>query len=97
MHRVSVIGSSGAGKTTFARKLARRLGAPHLELDSVFHQPGWKQLDRETFQLRVKAYASAERWVIDGNYSSHGASDLIGRAPTPSCGSIHRAGWLWVS
>ena len=77
MQRVSVIGSAGAGKTAFARELARRIGAPHLELDGVFHQAGWRQLDRETFQLRVKSYASAERWVIDGNYSRHGVSDLI--------------------
>jgi adenylate kinase family enzyme len=44
MQRVSVVGSSGSGKTTLAAQIARCLGAPHLELDSVFHQPGWEPL-----------------------------------------------------
>lgn len=41
MQRLSVVGNSGSGKTTIAAELARLIGAPHLELDSVFHQPGW--------------------------------------------------------
>ena len=77
MERVSVVGSSGSGKTTFARELARGLGVPHLELDSVFHQPGWKQLDRDTFHERVSAFAAGPRWVVDGNYVSHGAAALV--------------------
>ena len=33
MKRVVVIGSSCAGKTTFARELAGLLNVPHIELD----------------------------------------------------------------
>jgi adenylate kinase family enzyme len=39
--RVSILGTSGSGKTTLARRLAAALDLPHLELDAVFHQPGW--------------------------------------------------------
>ena len=77
MRRISVIGSSGSGKTTLARELARRLGVPHIELDSIFHQPGWRTLDRETFQQRVREQIAGERWIVDGNYHNHGVAELV--------------------
>jgi adenylate kinase family enzyme len=70
VQRISVVGSSGAGKSTLARHLAARLGLPHLELDSIYHQPGWVPLDAGEFAARVAAAVAADRWVIDGNYSA---------------------------
>ena len=69
MQRISVVGNSGSGKTTLARKLAAVLGIPHLELDSVFHLPGWEELDRPTFRARVEEFTAGPAWVVDGNYS----------------------------
>jgi adenylate kinase family enzyme len=69
MQRVSVVGTSGSGKSTLGAALARRLGAEFLELDSVFHQPGWIPLPDEEFRRLAGEAAAAERWVIDGNYS----------------------------
>ncbi len=81
MRRVSVVGNSGSGKTTLAAELARRMGAPHLELDSVFHQPGWVPLPRAEFRDRVSGFIAAPAWVVDGNYSA--VQDLVwGRADT---------------
>jgi adenylate kinase family enzyme len=70
MQRVSVVGNSGSGKSTLARELAAIVGAPHLELDSVFHQPGWVPLPADEFRHAVAAAAAEDRWVIDGNYSA---------------------------
>jgi adenylate kinase family enzyme len=70
VQRISVVGNSGSGKTTLAAELAAALGVPHLELDSVNHQPNWQQIDRETFRERVTAFTSEPRWVVDGNYSA---------------------------
>jgi adenylate kinase family enzyme len=69
VQRVSVIGTSGAGKSTFGRALARCMSAPFCELDSVFHQADWVPLPAEKFRSLVGALAAGERWVIDGNYS----------------------------
>ncbi len=65
-----MVGSSGSGKSTLAKQLAARLTVPHVELDAIFHQPGWEPLDKETFIGRVAAAAAADGWVIDGNYSA---------------------------
>jgi adenylate kinase family enzyme len=70
VRRVSVIGTSGAGKSTFAFALARSLGVPSLELDSVYHQADWTPLPAEEFRRRVFAVAQGPGWVIDGNYST---------------------------
>jgi adenylate kinase family enzyme len=75
MQRVSVVGNSGSGKTTIAAELARLIGAPHLELDSVFHQPGWVPLPEPEFRTRVTELIAAPRWVVDGNYSA--VRDLV--------------------
>jgi adenylate kinase family enzyme len=66
---VAVVGCSGSGKTTAARALAQSLGVPYIELDAIFHQPGWTPLDDEAFQRQVRAATEAEGWVVDGNYS----------------------------
>jgi adenylate kinase family enzyme len=70
-----VVGNSGSGKTTLAAELGRRLAAPHLELDSVFHQPGWEPLPVAEFRARVAEFVAGDRWVVDGNYSS--VQDLV--------------------
>ena len=69
MQRVSVVGTSGSGKSTLGAALAKRLGTEFLELDSVFHQPGWVPLPEEEFRRRVSDAVAGERWVVDGNYS----------------------------
>lgn len=66
--RVSVIGCSGAGKTTCGKRLAARLGCPFVELDSIYHQPNWAPLGDDAFRARVEAALSGEQWVCDGNY-----------------------------
>ena len=82
MQRVSVVGTSGSGKSTLGAALAKRLGADFLELDSVFHQPGWEPLPDEEFRRRVGDAVAGERWVIDGNYSSKVRDLIWARADT---------------
>ncbi len=75
MERVSVVGNSGSGKTTLAAQIAAGLGVPHLELDAVFHQPGWTELPLEEFRAKVGEVVATERWVVDGNYTA--VQDLV--------------------
>jgi adenylate kinase family enzyme len=66
--RVSVVGSSGSGKTTCGNAIAVRLGVPFVELDSIFHQPGWTDLPDDEFRARVREKVAGDAWVVDGNY-----------------------------
>lgn len=75
VERVSVIGNSGSGKTTLGWALAEALDAPFVELDGIFHQPGWTELPAEQFRERVAAVTAGDRWVVDGNYSA--VRDLV--------------------
>jgi adenylate kinase family enzyme len=70
VRRVSVVGNSGSGKSTVAGELASALGVPHVELDGVFHQPGWVPLAEDEFQRAAAAAVAGDGWVIDGNYSA---------------------------
>jgi hypothetical protein len=67
--RVVVGGVSGSGKSTLAAELARRLGAPHVELDAHYHLPGWTGATDEEFAASVGAATAGDTWVVDGNYS----------------------------
>jgi adenylate kinase family enzyme len=68
--RVSVIGCSGSGKTTFGKALALRAGVPFAELDAMFHQPEWTELPEDEFQARVREATAGDAWVVDGNYAA---------------------------
>lgn len=67
-----MVGNSGAGKTTFARRLAEHLGVPHLELDAVFWGPGWQLRDAAEARAAVRAFLeeSPDGWVADGNWNT---------------------------
>ncbi|HEY8573822.1 AAA family ATPase [Phenylobacterium sp.] len=70
--RIMVVGTSGSGKTTMARRLSRALGVPHVELDAINWQPGWVALtdgDEAEFVRRVAAATAGEAWVTDGSYT----------------------------
>ena len=71
--RIVVVGTSGAGKTTLARRIADELQLPHIELDAINWQSGWRDLTRhdpEEFVRRVTEAIQGEAWVVDGNYGS---------------------------
>lgn len=70
LRRVRVVGTTGSGKTTFARRLAGVLGVPHVELDEVFWGPGWEYRDLEEARADVRARTAGTAWVVDGNWGS---------------------------
>jgi adenylate kinase family enzyme len=68
--RICILGTSASGKTTLSRELSKRLGFPHIELDSLFHGPNWQQAPDDVFRERAHSALAAESWICDGNYLS---------------------------
>ena len=69
MKRAIVIGCPGSGKTTFAQKLAGRIGLPLFHLDAIWHKPDRTHIPRDEFDVRLGQILGLDQWIIDGNYS----------------------------
>lgn len=67
--RYVVVGTSGSGKSTFARKLSAVTHVPYIELDELHWSENWTPRPRAEFEDRVLRATSGEGWVVDGNYS----------------------------
>jgi len=81
MQRINVVGTTGSGKTTVARRIAEALGCPHVELDALHWEPGWQEAPEEVLRERVSEATRGSPWVVDGNYSK--VRDIVwGRVDT---------------
>jgi adenylate kinase family enzyme len=81
--RIAVIGVSGNGKTTFARRLAAQLDVPYTELDALCHLPGWVEAsDEELRGAVVRAMGASDGWVLDGSYERKIGNVVFDRADT---------------
>ena len=76
MKRINVVGTSASRKTTFSKKLSKKLNLTYIELDHLFWLDDWQETpDFEFFQKIAQAIAYADidqikqGYVIDGNYS----------------------------
>ena len=70
MKKVIIIGSCGAGKSTFAKKLSKYTGIKLIHLDQKYWKPNWVRTDSDVFKEKVAEMISRDEWIIDGNYNS---------------------------
>lgn len=83
MRRVAIVGSSGAGKSWLAGRLAAALGVAHVELDAIYHGPDWAALPADEMRHELNLRCPADgAWVADGNYETKGGSIVRDRADT---------------
>jgi adenylate kinase family enzyme len=74
MKKILIIGSGGAGKSTFARRLGAILNLEVIHLDSVYWRPGWVEPPKAEWRKTVEGLLARDSWILDGNYS--GTLDL---------------------
>lgn len=65
-----MIGSGGAGKSTFARQLGEILKIKVIHLDALYWNPGWVKTPSEEWEKKQESLVKEESWIIDGNFSS---------------------------
>ncbi len=68
-NRIYILGTSGAGKTTAANLLSKKLKIPSYDLDDLFWKRKYdvKRNEKERQQLLIKI-CNKRRWIIEGVY-----------------------------
>jgi len=94
MRRVLVIGSGGAGKSTFATRLGERTGLPVIHLDAAYWRPGWVEPPADEWRRTVEALLARDAWIMDGNF---GATLELRLASCDTAIFLDRSRWvcLW--
>jgi len=79
--RIMIFGDSGAGKSTFAKKLGSAIGINVLHLDEVMEKMGRE--DRAAIGEYIAKETAKAKWIMDGNaftkdkHARIAAADLI--------------------
>lgn len=68
MSKIIVIGCPGAGKSTFAKELAKIYNLPLYHLDLIWNKPDKTTIKREEFEQKLADIYKNEGWIMDGNY-----------------------------
>jgi adenylate kinase family enzyme len=78
MKNYFVVGTSGSGKSTAAKEIAKLLSLKHVEIDDLLWLPNWTKRDPSELQSLLQEELSKGSVVMDGNYASKGISPSPG-------------------
>ena len=67
MQRILVIGSNGAGKSTFSFRLSEKTKLPLVHIDQIYWRGCWNVTPEDEFDRIVQAEAEKPAWIIEGN------------------------------
>lgn len=68
MKRIVIIGNSGSGKSTFAKKLSIKLGINVIHLDNLYYRLQRKSKSTSDWDNIQKEIVRKQKWIIEGNF-----------------------------
>lgn len=93
MKKIMIIGCGGAGKSTLARELGKRLSLEVVHLDQLYWKANWVPQEKENWEQIVTDLSNQASWVLDGNYG--GTMDIrLEKADTIIF--LDRSKWLCI-
>ena len=77
INRIHILGASGSGTTTLARKICERLGYKHIDTDDYYWvktEPPFiqKRKPEERIKLLSEAMLSCDKWILSGSLCGWG-------------------------
>ena len=83
--RIQIVGSSNAGKSTLAARLAAEMNYPFVELDALNWMPNWQgrhEHEPEEFRRLIREATSGDTWIAAGNYTKFSQELIWPKADT---------------
>ncbi len=77
--RISIIGISGSGKSTFSRMLAEQTRLPLFHMDQLFWRGNWEEVPEQEYLKEHQKLIQQDRWIIEG-YIDEKMSDRLLRS-----------------
>lgn len=68
MEKIIIIGSPGAGKSSFSKKLKNITKLPLYHIDMLYHKKDGTHITKEELEEKLKEIFKTDKWIIDGNY-----------------------------
>jgi adenylate kinase family enzyme len=68
MKKIIIVGSGGAGKSTFAKRLGDALKIEVIHLDRLYWKPNWITTPKDEWSKIVQLLLTRDSWVMDGNF-----------------------------
>ena len=76
MNKIAVVGISGSGKSTVARKLAEKTDLPLFHMDQLFWKGNWEAIPEADYLIGHKELINKPKWIIEG-YVDEKMSDRL--------------------
>ncbi len=102
MKKILIIGSGGAGKSTFARRLGEKTGLEVIHLDKLHWKPNWTETPKDEWQKIVGEIIKGGEWIMDGNFGGTmemriKACDTVVFLDFPRIVCVYRALKRWIA
>lgn len=78
--KIAIIGFSGSGKSTIAKKISAKYHYPILHLDTIHFTSDWQKREIKEAQLMEKQFRQQKNWIIEGNYQRLDNEDRFAEA-----------------